>query len=67
MGGGVSQTKNEMIEDNSTNLDEEFEYKIKLLKEGVSFCDPRYIEYAIYLLKSQMELNKNKDNTVINK
>ena len=54
MGSGLSQTKDEMCENIKISLDNEFEEKIKTLPP----CEPSFIGYRLYLLKSELEQRK---------
>jgi hypothetical protein len=57
MGAGLSQTHEEMAEQIKNGLDINLESEIKKLTESSS-CDPKYISYAMYLLKSKAEQEK---------
>ena len=57
MGAGLSQTHEDMAEQIKRDLDTNLENEIQKLKDS-SLCDPKYIGYAIYLLKSKAEEEK---------
>lgn len=57
MGAGLSQTHEEMAQQIKNDLEINLESEIKKLSES-SLCDPKYIGYAIYLLKSKAEQEK---------
>uniref|UniRef100_A0A6C0ERX7 Uncharacterized protein n=1 Tax=viral metagenome TaxID=1070528 RepID=A0A6C0ERX7_9ZZZZ len=57
MGSGLSQTQEEMVANINADFDNELQQKIKTLQAS-GVCDPRYIGYAIYLLKAEAEEKK---------
>jgi hypothetical protein len=52
MGSGISHSDEQIVQSINESLNDELIIKIKKLKES-GMCHPDYINYAIYLLKTE--------------